>query len=147
MLSSYPRRDRILLRATLASAWALVALGGVAAIFFTPTTIENELGTYLTYVWGGIAAIASIVAAIGVLADRYRLEWAAAWFAGGGLAVYAGVVWWLVATGNQTRLTQALLVSALILHTAYRALSCAAHARKLRAEHLTDSGAINVLRT
>lgn len=147
MLSSYLRRDRILLRGILASAWIVVALGGVSAILFTPTTIENELGTLLTYIWGGISAIASIIAAIGVLTNRYRLEWAAAWFAGAGLAVYGGVVWWLVVAGSTTRLTQAFLISALILHTVYRALSCGAHARKLRIEHLTHSGAINVLRT
>lgn len=144
MFSHLPRRHRAIIRSTLSAAWLLTAAGGGSAILWTPVTIESELGTYLTYFWGGVAAIASVVAFFGVVLDRYRLEWSASWFASGGITLYAGVLWWLVFTGSETRLTQAFLITALLVHTLNRAVSCAAHAARLR-EQSAETGEIGVV--
>lgn len=144
MFSHLPRRHRAIIRSTLSVAWLLTAAGGGAAILWTPTTIESELGTRLTHFWGAVAAVASIVAFLGVVLDHYRMEWAASWFASGGISLYAGVLWWLVSTGSETRLTQALLITALLVHTLNRAVSCAAHAARLR-EHSAETGETGVV--
>lgn len=144
MYSSLPPRYRWQIRTLLSVAWLLTAAGGACAILWTPATIENELGTQLTYGWGGIAAVGSVVALFGVAMNRYRLEWVAAWFSAGGLWMYGMVVWWLVITGSQTRLTQGFFITALLVHVVSRAVFCAAHAAKLRTATV-ETGPIDAL--
>lgn len=146
MLSSLPPRHQTYIRAALTAAWCLIALGGGTAVLYSPLTIVSELGTIIVYAWGTITMIAGLVAGIGVAADRYRVEWAAAWFAASGLSVYMSTLWWLVFAGETTRLTQAFIVTAAILFMVTRALFCAAHAAKLRAIHSGETGGIDVPR-
>lgn len=127
MYSNLPKRQRRLIKLVLAASWLLAGAGGISAIVVSPNTIVAELGRLVVYGWGGVVAASSLVATAGVLFMRYRWEWWASWF--------VGTVWWLVAAGETTRLTQAFLVASLLGFFVLRALLCAAHAAKLRALH------------
>lgn len=134
MYSSFPRRNRIAIRGTLTAAWLFAGAGGVTALAFPPQTIAAEIGNTLILAWGFILSIAAFVAALGALFGRYRLEWAAAWFAAAGMAPYVIAIWGLVFMSVPSRLTQALLATSLMLMFALRGVLCGAHASKLRAE-------------
>lgn len=135
MYSNLPKRQRRLIKLVLASSWLLAGAGGVSAIVVSPNTIVAELGRLVVFGWGGVVAVSSLIATAGVLFKRYRWEWWASWFAAAGIVPYVGTVWWLVAAGETTRLTQAFLVTSLMGFFVLRALLCAAHAAKLRAVH------------
>lgn len=119
-------------RISLTIAWTLTGLGGGAAILWTPSTIENEIGTLLALLWGAVTFVGGLAAAAGVALDRYRIEWIAAWVAAAGVGPYAGSLWFLIFAGAHTRAAQALLITALLVHSVTRALRCAAHADRLR---------------
>ena len=144
MFSTLPGRYPVLIRLSLTLTWLFVGGGGVAAVLRSPLTIVSELGTIIVYCWGSVLTLAALTAAIGVAVGRYRIEWAAAWFAASGLSVYAATLWWLVFAGETTRLTQASIVSASVIFMVTRALFCAAHAMKLRAIHTEETGSIHV---
>lgn len=144
MFSSMPRWNRIWIRATLTLAWLLVAAAGVAMWFDTPMTIVREVGETVTDSAGLAMAAAALVAAIGVCFDRYRLEWAASWFAATAIVPYVITVWWLVFTESGSRTTQAFFMSALLVLITLRAQFCAAHAAKLRTMHEETTGSIHV---
>lgn len=146
MYSGYPRRNRLALRAAGLAGWLLVSAGGFAALFFTPVTVESQVGTILAYLWGTVSGLAGLAAAVGVGTNRYRVEWISAWLTAIGLSVYAVVVWSLVLTGSMTRAPQALFISALIAFTLGRVAACAAHATRLRsrAAAIAATGVIDV---
>lgn len=136
MLTWMPQRHRIATRVTLSAAWLFVALGGAAAIFFTPNTIQVELGTLLTMISGGVVALAGMVAFAGVALNAYRLEWVAAWFCATGLLPYTAALWWIVISQSAyTRATQASFVTAFLLFMVLRGFMCGAHATRLRSLH------------
>lgn len=144
MFSALPRKYQILVRVSLSVAWVFVALGGVGTVFFSPLTIASEMGLRVMYALGGMSVIAAMSAMFGVAAGYYRVEWSAAWFAAAGFSAYAITLWWLVFTGETTRLTQASIVSAAIMFMVTRALFCAAHAAKLRALHSGETSPTHV---
>lgn len=130
-----PPRWRKVLRAIRAVLYLLVAAAGIAGMVLTPRTIAGTIGEPLMYWWTTLTAAGALVALYGVAADRYRVEWVATWPATGGALVYAATVWALVAQGESTRSTQALVITALTVALAYRGFELAAHAAKLRADH------------
>lgn len=144
MYSSLSRRDQMAVRSTLTVAWLLAAGGGMSAIAFSPNTIVSELGTIITTIWAVTVTVASVVALLGVVFDRYRLEWVSSWFAFMGLMPYVATIWWIVTTGELTRLTQAFMMTSLLVFMILRAEFCAAHAAKLRTMHTTETGGIRV---
>lgn len=144
MFSTLPGRYPILIRSSLSSAWLLLSLCGVSAVLSSPRALVVELGTLITYGWGAVLAVAALIAAIGVVANRYRWEWSAAWFATSGLSAYALTMWWLVFTGGTAMVTHAAVVSGATMFTVTRALFCAAHAAKLRAIHSGETGPTHV---
>lgn len=145
MLSGLPRKYRISIRVVLTAAWIFATFAGFFAIVLSPLTIASELGQVLLYLCGAVTATAGGFATVGVAANRYRIEWPAAWFAASGLSFYGVILWWLVFSGEWTRSTQACSVSVAILFMVSRALYCAAHAAKLRALHSGETGGIDVL--
>lgn len=140
MYSNLPKRQRRLIKFTLAASWLLAGAGGVAAIVVSPNTLVAELGRFVAFGWGGVVAMSSLVATAGVLFKHYRWEWWASWFTAAGIVPYVGTVWWLVAAGETARLTHAFLVTSLMGFFILRALLCAAHAARLRALHGEVSG-------
>lgn len=144
VMTTVPKRYSLPIRLAVTAAWLLTLVGGIGAIVLSPLTIVSKLGELLLYGCGAITALASLFAAFGVAANFYRIEWPASWFAASGLSPYVVTLWWLVFSGEWTRLTQACVVSAAILFMVSRALYCAAHAAKLRAIHSGETGGINV---
>lgn len=132
--SSFDRRDRIAIRSALVGAWLFVALGAVGGVWLTPATVAEEIGS-LAAVSAWIALVSAAAAMVGVLANRYWMEWVAAWFASLGLSVYSVGVWYIVLTSTPTRLQQAAYVTALIGFTVVRIAMNSAYASKQRKIH------------
>ncbi|MGX9349397.1 hypothetical protein [Microbacterium sp. KNMS] len=130
-----PPRWRVVLRGARAALYALVIVSGVAGVVWPPRTLVGTIGEQLTTWWTVLAAVGGIAALVGVLTDRWPVEWLAAWPAAGGMLGYAVTVWGIVATGEATRVTQAAAVTAVVVALAYRGLELGAHAAKLRADH------------
>lgn len=135
MYSSFPKRDRVAIKAALSSAWAFTAVSGVGGIFLSPNTVQAELGPHFPVISAMLLVISSLGAILGVLINRYQIEWVAAWFAAAGLLAYAITVWALVFSSTPTRLQQAGAITSLMFFYVYRIVMCSAHARKQRKVH------------
>lgn len=128
MYSGLPTWNRRLVKFALSSAWLMVAGGGLSSIMF----IDREV---LTDLFGAIATTMSLIAMAGVITNRYRWEWVAAWFTSAAVVPYSLDAWRLAIEQGPEHLPTAFLLTALIAFFAMRALLCAAHAAKLRAIH------------
>lgn len=133
MYSSLPRRQRFLIRGALALAWSLVALSGV-------TTLMFGADAFLQDIFGLVVVATSVLAAVGVATNRYRWEWVSAWFAAGGIVPYIVAAIADAYQGGPEHLPMVFLLAALAAFFSSRALHCAAHAAKLRAQHETHEG-------
>ena len=143
MFTNMTLRHQAIIRSTLTLAWLTAAGSGLSALIFSPRTIIYELGAVLTMSSGALCLVFSLIAAFGVAFNRYRFEWFASWMAAAGIAPYLLSVWAFVFTGSPTRLTQAFMLTSLLVFMVLRAEFCAVHAQKLRTNH-KDTGAINV---
>lgn len=139
MYSYLPPRQQVFIRIALSSAWALTAIGGMAALLFPPPFVLDLL-ELSRGVAGATLAVTASLAAVGVAFDRYRLEWVAAWFSAAALAPYTLVYWYSVFTVDITRMSAALLLTALLAFYVARAIMCSAHAERLRMLHEGVSG-------
>ena len=145
MYSSFPKNDRLKIRVSLTSAWFFTALAGAGGVLFDLGSISNQVGAPVPFVASLIVAISAAAAAVGVAIDRYWIEWAAAWFAAGGVFTYVSIFWYLVITGEAGRFQTAAMLTALLCFYAYRIISCSAHARKQRTIHrLVQSGEMRI---
>jgi|SRR6478735_2421180 len=133
MYSWLPPRQRLIVRAALATAWWLVTLGGIASI------VVNDPSNILGDVFGAAVVATSGVAGAGAAWNRFRWEWIAAWFAAASLTPFV-----LMSVAASYRNIQALpgtiLLAALAASFCARALLCAAHAAKLREQHEATRG-------
>lgn len=145
MYSGLPPRHRALVKTSLASAWALSGLAGLSAVILSPTTIISEIGGLGTVLSGLVLMVATVVAVVGVTANRYWLEWVASWGAATALAPYLITVWALVFTDTATRSTQAFLVTSLVAFYISRSALCGAHAAKLREAHSLGTAALDTI--
>lgn len=136
MYSSFERRDRITLRVVLTVAWFSSAVAGLIGIIGPPASVQNEVGIFLSTMGSIFLLVFGVVAGVGTMANRYWLEWAAAFFASGGTAVYVAATWGIVIGGGHSgRAQTAALLTALLSFTVYRVVACAAHARRQRLVH------------
>jgi len=143
--SSFPKNDRIKIRLPLASAWAFTALAGGGGVLLDLGSIAAQIGAPVPFASSLIVFIFSGFATVGVLLDRYWIEWAAAWFVAGGIFVYTVIFWVLVFTGQAGRFQTAGLLSALFCFYVYRIVACAAHAHKQRTIHnMVQSGEVRL---
>jgi hypothetical protein len=133
MFSGFPRSMRIMIRASLAGAWSLVCLSALVDLVFGGTSP-------LHYIASAVVASATALAAMGVVANRYRWEWVSAWFAAAGLTPYILSSWVQTVTVHPHYATSALLLTALGGFFVVRALMCAAHAAKLRSVYEQEVG-------
>jgi hypothetical protein len=148
MLSQFPRIHRYYVRTTLVLAWLFAAGAGFAATTFTAisATVVRELGLVLTIVCGVALSLGGIIAAAGVLFKHYRWEWWSAYFSAFGISPYVFSLWYTVLfQGEETRTTQALLVTSLFLSFLTRAALCGAHAARLRAIHIEGEGVTDAI--
>lgn len=134
--SPWPRASR----ATRGLQNSVIALAGVAALLWPPSTIAGELGPWLTVVWGVLLLGGGGVAAYGAAADKLRVEWPACWFIAAGIAIYAATAWALAVVGSPGRLPQALVLTAISLAYVSRSLDLAHRAWVARMLHEADSG-------
>lgn len=135
MYSSFTVQDRVAIKTALAIAWGFSVIAGVGGIFLTPNTVAQELGWVIPLLCGVITLASSFAAALGVIFDKYQIEWVAAWFAASGMFAYVVTVWYLVFSGTPTRLQQAANLTSLLFFYIYRITSCSANARKQRTIH------------
>lgn len=145
MYSSFPQRDRIAIRSALSVSWGFTALSGVGGILLTPNTLQGELGDHFPLISALLLFVAAAGAMVGVITNRYQIEWVAAWFAAAGQLPYLVIIWVLVFTTTPTRLQQAAALTSLMFFYVYRITMCSAHARKQRKVHelvkkMTDTG-------
>lgn len=133
--SSLPPFWRNVLRVNRAVLYASVLTAGLAGIVLTPQTIVGVIGELLTLFWTTFVTIGAAVSLLGVLTNKWWIERVAVWLAAGGMAGYASVVWGIVATGSDTRTTQASVVTGLTVALAYRGFELAGHAAMLRRAH------------
>lgn len=128
------RRARIHERISRTAQNTALTLAGVAAIVWTPNTISDELGSWLTTIWPILVIGGGLASAVGAATDKIRLEWPAVWLSIGGISAYAATVWELVHGGALTRATQALALTAMALPWITRHFSLAVKAADARAE-------------
>jgi len=142
MYSTFPKKDELLIRSGLASAWGFLAVSGAGGVFFPPSSITAQAGAMPQVITAGVLLVASLVAVISILWKKWRLEWIAAYFAAAGLAVYVFAVWTIVFTDQPSRLQQAASLTALIGFACYRIAACRAHAKQVRKTHEILEGKI-----
>lgn len=135
MYSLLPRPWKIAVKTTISSAWGLLGLGGAYAAIFPTEPLIADWGPAIPLVWGIALAVAATMAIYGLLFDRYRWEWVAAWIGGAALAPYVVTVWWLWSVGAHDRFVSAVFLTGFLVCVMSRAVSCAAHAAKLRQDH------------
>ena len=133
MFTGLSPHSRVRIRTTLAAGWLLTAGAGMVTLFVVPQFIEENLGNPLRFFWSVALGVSGLVAALGVLTNRYRWEWAASWFSAASSVPYVVTLWVLVLSGTYGAVAGAFYGSALIAFMMSRAYLCAAHAEKLRA--------------
>lgn len=87
-----------------------VTLAGIAAIVWTPRTIEGPIGDVILVFWVTFLLVGGAVAAYGAARRRQRVELPALWAGAGGIGIYAIIVWSL-ALETPSRTLQALILT------------------------------------
>lgn len=147
MYSSFEKRDRVMIRLALSTAWGFVTLSGLGGLFINPGSFADEIGPELPFFGSLIVSAFGIMGFVGVAFNKYWLEWVAAWFVSGGIFAYTVAFWYLVVAGNAGRFQNAALLTGLLMFFVYRIVSCAAHARKQRQIHKfkSDTGGTEII--
>lgn len=135
MYSQFPAKDEKKHVYSLAGAWAFIALAGLGGILLTPNTVITEQGEIFPRIASSLVLASGLVGFIAVLYRKWVYESVVSYFAISGLIGYVSTVWFLVFTGEPTRLQQASLITALVFFVGFRIVSYAAHARRLRRLH------------
>ncbi|QGJ95265.1 hypothetical protein QDA11_gp45 [Microbacterium phage Jayden] len=135
MYSGLPARERRAVQASLVAGW-LSATGAGLSATFNPTSVTlAAMGPVIAAIMGTILSVSALVALVGVVGSRYRLEWVAAWIAAAGFVPYSITIWSLTVTENASWVTAAFISTVSLAFYVSRALLCAAHAAKLRVMH------------
>lgn len=135
MFSGLPPREKRAVKATLIAGWLSAAGAGISATVDPTSRTLAEMGPLAAMVMGVLLSIAAVGALVGVVSDRYRLEWVSAWIAAAGFAPYAITIWSLTVTINANWLTASFISTVALSFFVSRAFLCAAHAAKLRVVH------------
>lgn len=114
--------------------YCCIAGAAVASLSDGYTRIEGIFGHTLSIFWTVTTVTGSLISMVGVVANRYRVEWVASYMVGAGIASYAVLYWYLsFDVGNQFAI-HALFSTALLFAVYYRSTELASHAAKLRAQ-------------
>lgn len=134
MFSSIPPGPRGRLQAVIVAAWGAFAVSGGMAIVFPPGPETRGWASLPILMFGSMMLSAGVFAAVGVLADRYRWEWVAAWLGGLAYAPLAVLeIVEVIRSGSGQSWTLALaLAFVVLLYPLTRAQWCSGHASKLR---------------
>ena len=135
MYSGLPAPQRRALQASIVAGWVCAVGSGVAAITLPYSVVLAEMGPVVAAIMGSVLALTSIIATVGVVLNRYRLEWVASWIAAAAFVPYSITIWSLTVTINAHWLTAAFISTVALAFFVSRAAQCAAHAAKLRVVH------------
>lgn len=135
MYSGLPAPQRRALKASIVAGWACSVGAGLAAIAVPYSVVLATMGPVVAAITGVALAFSAIIASVGVVWDRYRLEWVAGWTAAASFVPYSITIWSLTVTLNVHWMTAAFISTVTLAFFVSRALSCAAHAAKLRLVH------------
>jgi len=138
MYSGLPPRERRAVQAALVAGWFSATGAGITAAVNPTSQTLTEMGPIIAAIMGISLSISAVVAMVGVLGNRYRLEWVAAWVSAAGFVPYSITIWSLTITENISWLTAAFISTTALSFFVSRALLCAAHAAKLRIVHETS---------
>lgn len=130
MYSNLERRDQLMIRAVLTIAWLFASVGAFLGILGPAGPVEQALGSIIV-IGFMVVAIFGFSAALGVAFGKYGWEWVSAWFAAGGVFIYASGSWYLVILNGMSYQRSAYLTS-MLFFMVYRGIMNAAHARKIR---------------
>lgn len=86
--------------------YAVLVVVGVSVTIDAPTTIQGEIGSRLTHLWGGFLIAGGLSGSALVWTRYWWLERVAVLIAGAGAAVYLGVVSMLIFTSGGNRIVQ-----------------------------------------
>lgn len=100
--------------------YVVVALTGLAAWFFPPTSIEGAIGPLLTRMLAGFLMVGGTLGAIAVLPGIWWLERAAVLACATGALIYGGVVLSLHITQTGSQLVQLGVITWALLSIAQR---------------------------
>ena len=139
--SSYETPWGARLRRADMSTYICFILFGLAALFFTPTTIEEVVGVLSVGVWATFSIVGGIGALIGVMFRRYRWEWASLWALIGSIFIYVGSVWVIVFPDSLTRTPQAFALTIILTFLVRRSIRLSAHAAEQRLRMQLRGGA------
>jgi len=135
MYSGLPPRERRAVQASLVAGWLSATGAGVSAALNPTSVTLMSMGPFIAAIMGAMLGVSAVVAVVGVVAQRYRLEWVAAWTAAAGFVPYSITIWSLTITENVSWLTAAFISTVALAFYVSRAVLCAAHAAKLRIVH------------
>lgn len=135
MFSGLPPRERRAVQTALIAGWVSATGAGISAALNPTSVTLLEMGPVIAAIMGGVLALAALVAITGIVRQRYRLEWVAAWMAAAGFVPYSITIWSLTVTINVSWLTAAFISTIALAFFVSRAVMCAAHAAKLRTVH------------
>lgn len=133
------------MQASLVAGWLASTGTGLSAALNPTSATLVQMGPLWATVMGAGVAIASLVAAYGIIVNEYRLEWVAAWVAAAAFVPYVVTVWSLTVLMNASWLTAAFITTTALAFFVSRALLCAAHAAKLRVVHVEGETITTVL--
>lgn len=86
--------------------YAVLVVVGVSVMIDAPLTIQGEIGSGLTNLWGGFLIVGGLSGSALVWTRYWWLERIAVLIAGAGAAVYLGVVGLLIFTAGGNRIVQ-----------------------------------------
>ena len=104
----------------IAFLYALAALGGIATLIAPVRSIEGQIGSTMTTVWGALLAFGGLVGIPAALRGLWDFERAALMACVTGIAIYVTTVWIMAFTTTGNRVTQGALVLALGIITGMR---------------------------
>ena len=97
----------------IATVYTLAATAGIATLLTPVRSIEGQIGSTMTIIWGALLAFGGVLGVPAALRGWWDFERAALLACATGLAIYISTVWILVFTSTGNRVTQGALLIAL----------------------------------
>ena len=109
-VNDYPIWAQFMIRAARTALYTCSVMAGVTAVMFTPDSLSKSGAWPIV----GTMVIFGLVCLIGVLLQRYVIEWISLFFLAGGLTLYVASVW-VIALSRPSAIAGASVFSMLVL--------------------------------
>ena len=116
MLIEEPRVRRVL----WSVAYLLLTAGGIATLLNPPVSVEQAVGPFLAYLWGGMVTVGGAVGAWSTLTRWWVAERAAILLCWHGALIYLALTIYNHAAGGGNRLPQAAFIAFALVAFAIR---------------------------